>query len=112
MHNITKGEFLKLTFSQAVTLAGVSLWADGHTGGFDEDSTFLLDGHSVKLAHDVDHLSITGTEFTFGYGDQEVEQFSLGGVTVSPDTEQAMSALLLARLALLGVAARRRKFKN
>ena len=110
--NVTKGEFLKLTFSQAVTLTGVSLRADGHTGKFDEDSTFLLDGHGLKLAHDLNNLSITRKEFTFGYGGHEAEQFYLGGVTVSPVPEPETYALLLAGLGLLGVAARRRKYSN
>ena len=107
--NITKGETLKLTFSQVVTLTGLSLRADGHTGNFEENTTFLLDGHSLKLSHDINNLSLTGTEFTFSYGGRKADQFYLGGVTVSPVPEPETGAMLVAGLGLLGWSARRRK---
>ncbi len=107
--NVTEGETLKLKFSQVVTLSGVSLRADGHTGNFENNSTFLLDGHSFKLSHDINNLSITGSEFTFSYGGRDAEQFYLGGVTVSPVPEPETSAMLIAGLGLLGWSVRRRK---
>lgn len=110
--NITVGETLKLSFNRAVTLSGLSLRADGHTGHFDKDSTFLLDGHSMKLSQDIDHLALTGTEFSFAFGGREAEQFYLGGVTVtgvSPVPEPATTGMMLAGLGLLGWMARRRK---
>ncbi|MBC7501890.1 MAG: PEP-CTERM sorting domain-containing protein [Herminiimonas sp.] len=107
--NITVGESLKLTFSQAVTLTGLSLRSDGHSAVFGTGATFLLNGTSEALSHDLSNLSFTGTEFTFAYGGAKADQFYLGGITVSAVPEPSAGAMLAIGIGMIGFAARRRK---
>ncbi|MDY7573234.1 hypothetical protein [Actimicrobium sp. CCI2.3] len=118
--NITAGETLKLTFSKAVTLSGISLRSDGHnTTNFEDHSYFLLNGTPLKLAGTpkLGTQQYTGTEFTFAFDNtkNKGDQFYLAGMTVSTVAaipavpENETWAMMVCGLGLLCFAARRRR---
>jgi len=107
--NITSGEKLTLTFSQAVTLTSIGLRSDGHDTAWASGSTFLLNGKETLLTANINSLNLTGTSFTFEFGGSKAAQFYLGTMTAAaaiPEPETL--ALMLAGLGVVFIGRRRR----
>jgi len=128
--NVTTGEVLKMTFSQAVTID--SIWFNNN-----HDSDFTLSGNKISIGGtDYDLVLATGVPSfdddwkptgpsgpvsfsVLAGGTLEIklattsaDQFYVSGMTVTAIPEPETYAMLLAGLGLLGFAARRRKLKE
>lgn len=109
--NITKNEYLTLTFSQAVTLKSLNFRSDGHGTSFAASSTFALDGVSMLLGSSVTGLSSYGQTFKVAYGGNKPVQNYLSGMMVSAVPEPESYAMMIVGLGLMGAIVRRRKAK-
>jgi hypothetical protein len=111
--NVTFGEVLTLTFEQLVRIDVIQLASEGHNVlNWQPGTTFLLTGVDTPLPVGVGTFSpvgLTGTSFSFAFGDSKADQFYLNSLTVTAVPEPQTYAMLLAGLAAMGFVARRRQ---
>ncbi len=118
--NIQSNEWLTITFDKAVTIKGIGLQNDGHVN-FGTGKSFLLsvDGGAVVTetwgGGATDDYDLTGTSFRFstvGINSRAYSQLYLSELdVVAAVPEPETYALMLAGLALVGAAAKRRQAK-
>lgn len=118
---INSGEYLTLTFTKQVTIVGMHFFDTDHTNTDRGDAGKLsIDGGSfanLSLSSYVTANSskwLTGTTFRFGYvsDNDDPKGYYLGAVKLmQPVPEPSAVLLMLAGLAGLGVAARRRSVR-
>lgn len=115
--NVTGGsstvfETLTLTFSQEVTITGLSFRGAGHgLYGAGSTDTYLFNGAEKTFGSSNSAAPTTGTVFTFAYGGSRANQFYLSTLTAVPTPDGGTTAVLLG-LGLFGMAAVRRRMRG